>query len=486
MIHHFISGKKTRGTGNSYLDNVYPATGQPIGQIPMAGDDDVEQAISAAKNAGIEWSSLTGAERGRILMKAAELLRKRNRELAELEVRDTGKPISEALAVDIHSGADALEYFGGLAASVHGEHLQLGKSFAYTRREPYGVCAGIGAWNYPMQIACWKAAPALACGNTMVFKPAELTPTNAVNLAKIFIEAGMPPGVFNVIQGAAQVGKKLVTHPEVRKVSITGEVGTGKKVMADAAPSLKAVSLELGGKNPLIIFDDATLEEAVQGAMLANFYTQGEVCSNGTRVYVHKQIIDRFLELLKEETETLKIGDPMDKTTRIGALISKDHRDKVLSYLEIGRDEGAELLFGGEKPEFTEDSSLQGGYFLTPAVFLSDSDNHRISKEEIFGPVMTVLPFETEEEVISRANNTPYGLSAGVFTSELSRAHRVVSRLEAGVCWINNYNITPVEIPFGGYKQSGIGRENGRAAIEHYTQLKTVYVEMEGVGKPFE
>ncbi|MEX0779995.1 MAG: betaine-aldehyde dehydrogenase [Balneolales bacterium] len=482
----FIDGKKCEGNSPERIDNIYPGNGTRLGEISVASTDDVNKAVKAASEAFKVWSTMTGTERGRILKKASVLLKERNEELAEIEVGDTGKPMSEALAVDIHSGADALEYFGGLAASVQGDHIQLGNSFAYTRREPFGVCAGIGAWNYPMQIACWKAAPALACGNTMVYKPAELTPRNAIKLAEIFMEAGMPKGVFNVVQGGPEVGKSLVSHKGISKVSLTGEVSTGQKVMRGAADNLKQVSLELGGKNPILIFDDADVDDAVQGAMMGNFYTQGEICSNGTRVYVHKSIMNDFLEKLEEETGKLKIGDPRDESTRIGALISKEHKEKVLSYLEIGKKDGAKLLFGGNEPDFGSGSELSGGYFLEPAVFYSESDDARIVREEIFGPVMTVIPFEDEEEVIHLANDTPYGLSAGVFTNDLKRGHRVVSQLQAGICWINNFNITPVEIPFGGYKMSGIGRENGRAAIEHYTQLKTVYVEMEGVGKPFE
>jgi betaine-aldehyde dehydrogenase len=482
----FINGESRPGNSGETMVNIYPATGEVFQEISVASEEDVNEAVRSAREAFKSWSEMKGVERGRILLKAAELLRERNDELAALEVDDTGKPVHEAKAVDVQSGADALEFFGGIAASLEGSYMQLGKSFAQVKREPLGVCAGIGAWNYPIQIACWKAAPALACGNTMVFKPAELTPNTAVKLAEIFIEAGMPKGVFNVVQGGPEVGKQLVGHEDVSKVSLTGEVGTGQKVMEGASKTLKKISLELGGKSPILIFDDADLDEAVQGAMLGNYYTQGEICSNGTRVYVNREVMDEFLSKLQEETSKLKIGDPQDPQTRIGALISKDQKEKVLSYIEIGKSEGGKLLFGGNVPEFETGSSLNDGYFVEPAAFLTESDDDRIVQEEIFGPVMTVLPFDDEVDVIRRANNTPFGLAAGVFTNDLKRAHRVIDQLEAGMCWINNYNVNPVEIPFGGYKMSGIGRENGRAAIEEYTQLKTVYVEMEGVGKPFE
>jgi len=403
-----------------------------------------------------------------------------------LEVLDTGKPIQEAEAVDVISGADCVEYYAGLAASLHGEHMDLGGDFFYTRREPLGICAGIGAWNYPIQIACWKSAPALACGNAMIFKPAEMTPLTALKLAEIYTEAGLPDGCFNVVQGFAETGQAMTRHPGIAKVSLTGEVRTGKKVMADAAQTLKHVTLELGGKSPLVVFDDADLEDAVNASMLANFYTQGEICSNGTRVFVQEGLHDAFLARLVEKTRNLKLGDPLDPATQVGALISKEHCEKVLGYIDLGRKEGAQVAVGGGRPEDAALAPhLARGNFVLPTVFADCNDDMAIVREEIFGPVMSLLSFKEEDEVIARANATPFGLSAGVFTRDLARAHRVVARLEAGTCWINTYNITPVEMPFGGVKQSGIGRENGRAAIEHYTQLKSVYVAMNGVASPY-
>lgn len=422
-------------------------------------------------------------KRSRILMRAANLLRERNKEIALIEVEDTGKPLSEAISVDVLSGADAIEYFAGLVPYLHGHQYDLGGSFAYTRKEPLGICAGIGAWNYPVQIACWKSAPALAAGNSMIFKPAELTPRSALLLAQTYSQAGLPDGVFNVLQGGPEVGQALVEHPMIAKVSLTGEVSTGIKVMQSAAATLKSVTLELGGKSPLIIFSDADLNQAVQGALLANFYTQGEICSNGTRVFVQKEIKDEFLALLVEETKKIKIGDPKDMDTQLGALISLDHLNKVQNFINQGKTE-SKLIYGGNRVIFPDNSKLSKGNFLEPAIF--DCDDHcRIAREEIFGPVLSILTFDREDEVIRRANGTPYGLAAGVFTQDLRRAHRVVHQLEAGVCWINNYNITPVQIPFGGYKMSGLGRENGLTALDHYTQLKTVYVEMDDIDSPF-
>jgi betaine-aldehyde dehydrogenase len=463
--------------------SINPATGEVLGYVTAAGSAEVNAAVRAAQKAQAGWGAMTGTERARVLRRAADILRSRNQELAELETRDTGKPIQETRVVDVASGADCFEYFAGLAQSLSGEHVDLGPAaFGYTRREPLGVVAGIGAWNYPLQIACWKAAPALACGNAMIFKPAELTPFTAVKLEEILLEAGVPTGVFQVVQGFADTGRLLTRHPDIRKVSLTGEVGTGKAVMSDAAQTLKNVTLELGGKSPLIIFDDAKLDNAVSGALLANFYSSGQVCSNGTRVFVHRSVKAAFLERLVKRVNAMRIGDPLDPATQVGPLVSEQHMHKVLSYLERGRAEGARVLTGGAR---VTAGSLSKGYFVAPTVFDNCRDDMAIVREEIFGPVMSVLEFEDEQEVIERANATEFGLAAGVFTNDLTRAHRVIARLQAGTCWINQYNVTPIELPFGGVKLSGLGRENGRAAIEHYTQLKSVYVAMGDVDAPY-
>lgn len=463
-----------------------PATGEAIAEIATTSRAELDAAITQAQAAQHLWAARSGTERGRILHKASRLLRDALPALAELEVRDTGKPIAEARSVDINSAADAIEYFAGVAATVHGDHHDLGNAFVYTRREPLGVCAGIGAWNYPLQIAAWKSAPALACGNAMIFKPSELTPLTAVKLEEIYLQAGLPKGLFTVVQGDGDVGRMLTTHPGVAKVSLTGSVPTGRSIMAAAAETLKQVTLELGGKSPLVIFADADLEQAVSAAMMANFYTQGEICSNGTRVFVDASIKDAFLDVLIPRVERMRVGDPKNPETDVGALISRAHLDKVRSYIEAGKKAGARLVCGGTVPTWAgPEAHLQQGHFMRPAVFDRCRDDMSIVQEEIFGPVMSLLEFHSEDEVIKRANDTPFGLSAGVFTKDITRAHRVAAALQAGICWINNYNITPVEVPFGGVKSSGLGRENGLEAIHHYTQVKTVYVEMGRVDCPY-
>ncbi len=482
-IRNHIGGRFAESRAPKTFTSVNPATGESLAEIEIAGEAEIDRAVAAARAGQAVWGRMTGAERGRIMRRVAALLRERNDELARLETLDTGKPIQETSVVDVISGADCIDYFAGLAATISGEHVDLGPTaFGYTRREPLGVVAGIGAWNYPLQIACWKAAPALACGNAMIFKPAELTPLTAVKLAEIMKEAGVPDGVFNVVQGFAETGRLLTRHPGIAKISLTGEVGTGKKVMADAAETLKYVTLELGGKSPLIVFDDANLDDAVSGAMLGNFYSAGEVCSNGTRVYVQRGVYDAFMRKLVERVGRMKIGDPLDPETHVGALISEAHMNKVLGLIERGRAEGAEVAIGGNR---VTDGPLSSGFFVAPTVFTACSEDMTIVRDEIFGPVMAVLAFDDEDEVLRRANDTPYGLAAGVFTRDLARGHRVIAGLEAGTCWINHYNVTPIELPFGGAKLSGLGRENGKAAIDHYTQLKSVYVNLGGVDSPY-
>jgi betaine-aldehyde dehydrogenase len=479
---HYVNGRYVDDEQGAALPVIYPATGETIATLHAATTNIVELAVEAAHEAQPRWARMRPADRGRVLRRAADILRARNAELARLETLDTGKAIQETLVADPASAAEALEFFGGAVAAFHGDYVDLGGPFAYTRREPLGVCVGIGAWNYPIQGAGWKSAPALAMGNAMVFKPSENTPLSALALAEIYTEAGLPDGLFNVVQGFGDVGAALAGHPAVAKVSLTGSVGTGRKVLALAGSHMKQATMELGGKSPLIIFDDADIENAVGGAMLGNFYSTGQVCSNGTRVFVQDGIRERFLDRLTARTKAIRIGDPLDPDTQMGPLVNKAQHDKVMGYIAIGRDEGANLHCGGGAPSL---QGFEGGFFVEPTIFTGVTDDMRIAREEIFGPVMSVLAFSDEDEVIARANDTEFGLSAGVFTRDLPRAHRVIAELQAGTCWINHYNLSPAEIPFGGVKQSGIGRENSLAALQHYSQLKSVYVETGDVVSPY-
>ncbi|NHQ74773.1 betaine-aldehyde dehydrogenase [Roseovarius gahaiensis] len=476
---HFVNGAYLEDKNGPPIEVIYPATGAVIATLHEATPEVIEQAISGAQAAQVDWAKLSGMEKGRVLRRAADIMRDRNHDLSVLETYDTGKPLQETLVADATSGADALEYFGSVAAGLTGEHIPLpGGDWAYTIREPLGVCVGLGAWNYPTQIACWKAAPALACGNAMVFKPSETTPLSALKLAEILIEAGAPAGLFNVVQGAGTVGAPLVTDPRVAKVSLTGSVPTGRKVYASAAEGMKHVTMELGGKSPLIIFDDASLEDAVGGAILGNFYSSGQVCSNGTRVFVQRGLKEAFLTRLAERTQQAVIGDPLDEATNFGPMVSEGQLQIVLNYIEAGKADGARLISGGHRID-------GAGCWIEPTIFADVTDDMTIAREEIFGPVLSVLDFDDEAEVIARANATEYGLSAGVYTRDVQRGHRVIEQLQAGSCFLNSYNDAPVEVPFGGVKASGVGRENSKAAIEHYSQLKSVFVRMGETEAPF-
>lgn len=473
----YIDGRPVAATSGATFTVTNPFDGSLLATLGQASQQDVDAAVEAAQRGQREWAAMTGMERSRIMQRAVALLRERNDELAALETRNTGKPISETASVDIVTGADAIEYFAGLAPAIQGSQIPLRESsFVYTRREPLGVIGAIGAWNYPLQIACWKAAPALAAGNAVVFKPSEVTPLSAIKLAEIFTEAGLPDGVFNVVQGDGDVGAMLTAHPSIAKVSFTGEAGTGKKVMAAAASSsLKDVTMELGGKSPLIIFADADLDRAADAAMMANFYSSGQVCTNGTRVFIERSVKDAFEAKLVERVERIKAGDPMDPGVNFGPLVSFEHQAKVLSYIALGKQQGARLLVGGDE---WKSGDWANGAWAAPTVFTDCTDDMRIVQEEIFGPVMSVLAFDDEADVIRRANDTRYGLAAGVFSESLNRAHRVIHQLEAGICWMNTWGESPSEMPVGGYKESGIGRENGIDTLNHYTQTKSVQIEM--------
>ncbi|MEQ9843979.1 betaine-aldehyde dehydrogenase [Pectobacterium brasiliense] len=474
----YINGTYVDSTGDDTFEAINPANGDIIAHIQSATAADVDRAVSAATSGQKVWAAMTAMERSRILRRAVDILRERNDELALLETHDTGKPLSETRTVDIVTGADVLEYYAGLIPMLEGQQIPLrDTSFAYTRREPLGVVAGIGAWNYPIQIALWKSAPALAAGNAMIFKPSEVTSLTALKLAEIYTEAGLPAGVFNVLTGTGKsVGQALTTHPGIAKVSFTGGIASGKTVMANAAGStLKEVTMELGGKSPLIIFDDADLDKAADIAMMANFFSSGQVCTNGTRVFIPQALQAQFEEKILARVQRIRIGDPTDEQVNFGPLVSFPHRESVLRYIESGKREGARVLVGGEP--MTDDKYAQGA-FVAPTVFTDCRDDMKIVREEIFGPVMSILTYQNEDEVICRANESEYGLAAGIVTRDLNRAHRVIHQLEAGICWINTWGESPAEMPVGGYKHSGVGRENGITTLEHYTQIKSVQVEL--------
>lgn len=474
----YIHGRRVNATSGTTFSSINPANGEILANVQRASKADVDAAVKSAAVGQKIWAAFTAVERSRVLYRAVVLLRERNDELALLETQDTGKALSETKFVDIVSGADVLEYYAGLIASLEGQQIPLrDSSFVYTRREPLGVVAGIGAWNYPIQIALWKSAPALAAGNAMIFKPSEVTSLSTLKLAEIYTQAGLPDGVFNVVTGSGQeVGAWLTQHPHIEKISFTGGTLTGKKVMVDAVgSSLKEVTMELGGKSPLIIFEDANLDRAVDIAMMANFYSSGQVCTNGTRVFIARSLKKEFERKLLECVVRIRLGDPQDATTNFGPLVSFAHMENVLKYIKSGISSGATLLAGGAR---ASGADYAKGAYVQPTIFTDCTDDMEIVREEIFGPVMSILVFDDEDEVITRANDTKYGLAAGVVTENIYRAHRVIHKLEAGICWINTWGESPAQMPVGGYKQSGIGRENGLTTLTHYTRLKSVQVEL--------
>jgi betaine-aldehyde dehydrogenase len=474
----YIDGARVDATGTELFTTVNPANGKVLAHVQCASRQDVDRAVASAQRGQKTWAEFTAMQRSRVLRRAVDILRVRNDELADLETQDTGKPMSETRAVDIVTGTDVLEYYAGLATSIEGMQVPLrASSFVYTRREPLGVVAGIGAWNYPIQIALWKSAPALAAGNAMIFKPSEVTPLTTLRLAEIYTEAGLPDGVFNVLNGpGSTVGTWLTEHPGIEKISFTGGTVTGKKVMASASgSSLKDVTMELGGKSPLIVFADADLDRAADIAMMANFYSSGQVCTHGTRVFVQHSVQAEFEAKLLVRVRRIRLGDPQNPETNFGPLVSVAHMNNVLRYIQSAKAEGATLLAGGER-ELSAELAL--GAYVQPTVFTHCRDDMTIMREEVFGPVLGILGFDSEEEVIQRANHTHYGLAAGVMTADLNRAHRVIHQLQAGICWINTWGESAPEMPVGGYKQSGVGRENGLDTLRNYTRNKSIQVEL--------
>jgi len=473
----FINNEWRQASSGKTMPVVNPATEEVIAEVPSADRTDVDLAVEAARAAlSGPWSQLSARARGRLVRKLGERLMERADDVARLETLHNGKPISESRQIEIPAAAECFEYYGGWSDKVMGETIPVkGNHLTYTLREPVGVVAAIVPWNFPLLLAAWKVAPALACGNVVILKPASQTPLTALALAGLAMEVGFPPGVLNVITGAGSlVGQALVEHPGIDKIAFTGDTSTGKSIMRGAAETLKKITLELGGKSPNIVLADADMDAAIRGATIGIFYGKGEVCAAGSRLLVDRAIKDEFVDKLAARVKKMVPGDPLDPKTRYGAISSRKQLDTVLRYIDAGKTEGATLLTGGTRA----DIGTGKGYFVQPTVFTDVKPSMTISREEIFGPVLATIDFADLDEAIATANDTPYGLAAGVWTRDIKKAHYVARRLQAGTVWVNTYNVYDTAAPFGGYKQSGFGREMSAHALEHYTQVKSVWVDL--------
>jgi aldehyde dehydrogenase (NAD+) len=473
----FINNQWHPAAAGKTMPVVNPATEEVIAEVASADKTDVDAAVAAARAAlNGPWGALSARERGRLVRQLGERLMARADEIARLETLHNGKPITESRHIEIPAAAECFEYYGGWSDKVMGETIPVkGNHLTYTLREPVGVVAAIVPWNFPLLLAAWKVAPALACGNTVILKPASQTPLTALALGELALEVGLPAGVLNVVTGSGStIGQALVEHPGIDKIAFTGDTSTGKRIMRSAAETLKKITLELGGKSPNIVLPDADIEAAIRGATLGIFYGKGEVCAAGSRLLVDRSIKDEFVDKLAARAKKMTAGDPMDPKTRLGAISSRKQLETVLGYIESGKQEGATLVAGGART----DIGTGKGYFLQPTVFADVTAGMRISREEIFGPVLATIDFADLDEAIAKANDTPYGLAAGVWTRDIKKAHYVARRLQAGTVWVNTYNVYDTAAPFGGYKQSGFGREMSAHALEHYTQIKTVWVDL--------
>ena len=477
----YIDGQWVDAESGKTFTTPNPATGQTLAEVAEGDKADIDKAVAAARRAFEgKWSKISARDRGRLIYRLSQLIESRAAELAAIETADNGKPIKETLYVDLPQVVENFEYFAGWATKIEGETIPVhGQMFNYTLREPVGVCGQIIPWNFPLLMAAWKLAPALAAGNTIVLKPAEQTPVGAMELAKLFEEAGFPQGVVNVVPGYGETaGAALASHPDIDKLAFTGSTEVGKLVAKAAADNLTKVSLELGGKAPNIVFADADMEQAVNGAMMGIFFNQGQVCCAGSRLFLDARVKDEFLDRFKERAGRVKVGDPMDASTQMGPQVSEEQLNRIKGYVDIAKGEGATVLAGGCPPSLEGD--FQKGFFFQPTIFGEVKNDMRVAQEEIFGPVVSIITFTDEEELIKQANDTIYGLSAGIWTKDITRAHRFAKAIHAGVVWINTYNMFNAASPFGGYKQSGYGREMGKHALEMYTHVKSVWVDLSG------
>jgi aldehyde dehydrogenase (NAD+) len=473
----FINNEWRDAKGGKTVEVINPATEEVIAEVASADASDVDAAVAAARAAlNGPWGTMSARERGRLVWKIGEKLMEQADEIARLETLHNGKPIFESRHIEVPAAAECFQYFAGWADKIHGETVPVkGNYLTYTLREPVGVVAAIVPWNFPLLLTAWKVAPALACGNTVIIKPASQTPLTAIALAEIAAAVGLPPGVLNVVTGpGSKVGQTIVEHPGIDKIAFTGDTSTGKGIMKGSADTLKRITLELGGKSPNIVFPDADLDAAIRGATSGIFYGKGEVCAAGSRLLVDKSIRQEFVDKVAARAKKMAPGDPLDPKTRLGAISSKKQLETDLRYIETAKREGAQLVAGGGRA----DIGTGKGYFLQPTVFDGVTPDMTIAREEIFGPVLATIEFADLDEAIARANDSNYGLAAAVWTKDIKKAHYVARRLQAGTVWINTYNIYDTAAPFGGYKQSGFGREMSLHALEHYTQVKTVWVDL--------
>ncbi len=477
QIQNFIGGQCVAPAGGKYLDNIEPATGHAYSQVPDSNSRDVDRAVAAAEKAFPAWSRTTAAERSRILLRIADLIERDLEKLARAESVDTGKPLALARSLDIPRAASNFRFFATAILHTENEaHVTDGVAFNYTLRQPRGVVGLISPWNLPLYLLSWKIAPAIAVGNTAIAKPSELTPMTAYLLCEICQEAGLPAGVLNIVHGTgANVGSAITAHPKIGTISFTGGTVTGRKVAEAGAPLFKKISLELGGKNPNIIFADADLDAAIAGSVRSSFANQGQVCLCGSRVFVERAVYDDFVRRFVEKVSQLKIGDPLEEKTDQGAIVSKMQLDKVAFYVDLAQKEGGKIAVGGSAPQ-PPNERCREGYFFRPTVITDLPVACRTNREEIFGPVVSITPFDKEEEVIRYANDVDYGLSSSVWTQNLSRAHRVAEQIHAGTVWINCWLVRDLRVPFGGMKQSGVGREGGEEALRFFTEPKNVCI----------